>query len=38
LALELGAALSSHSFDAPSEADESREPTYVDMDTFRASF
>jgi len=36
--LELDAAYSGHSFDAPSEADESHELTYVDIDTFLASF
>jgi len=29
---------SGHSFDAPSEADASHEQTYVDIDTFLASF
>jgi hypothetical protein len=29
---------SGHSFDAPSEADTSRELTYVDIDTFLVSF
>jgi len=38
LVLELDAAYSGHSFDAPSEADESHELTYVDIDTFLASF
>ena len=38
LVLELDAAYSGHSFDAPSEAVESRELTYVDIDTFLASF
>jgi hypothetical protein len=31
-------AYSGHSFDAPSEADESHELTYVAIDTFLASF
>jgi hypothetical protein len=38
LALELDADYSGHSFDATSEADESHELTYVDIDTFLASF
>jgi len=38
LVLELDAACSGHSFDAPSEADESPELIYVDIDTFLASF
>jgi len=38
LVLELDAACSGHSFDAPSEADESHELTYVDIETFLASF
>jgi hypothetical protein len=36
--LELDAAYSGHSFDAPSEADESHELTFVDIDTFQESF
>jgi len=38
LVLELDAAYSGQPFDAPSEADESHELTYVDIDTFLASF
>jgi len=38
LVLELDATYSGHSFDAPTEADESHELTYVEIDTFLASF
>lgn len=38
LVLELDAAYSSNSIDAPNDADESQELTYVDIDTFQASF
>ena len=38
LVLELDAAYSGHSFDAPSEAVVSRELTYVDIHIFLASF
>jgi len=36
--LELDAAYSGNSLDAPNEADESHELTYVDIDTFLANF
>ena len=35
---ELDAAYSGNSLDAPNEADESHELTYVDIDTFLANF
>jgi len=38
LVLELDAACSGNSLDTPVEADESQELTYVDIDTFLASF
>ena len=38
LVLELDAAYSGNSIDTPDEADESQELTYVDIDTFLASF
>ncbi|TVS09652.1 MAG: hypothetical protein EA424_26645 [Planctomycetaceae bacterium] len=38
LALEQDAAYTGNSLDAAAEADESRELTYVDIDTFLASF
>jgi ribosomal protein S27E len=38
LVLELDAAYSGNAIDAPNEADESQELTYVDIDTFLASF
>jgi hypothetical protein len=38
LVLELDATYSGNSIDAPDEADESQELTYVDIDTFLASF
>ena len=38
LVLELDAAYSGSSIDSPEEADQSQEPTYVDIDTFLASF
>jgi hypothetical protein len=38
LVFELDAAYSGNSLDAPNEADESHELTYVDIDTFLANF
>lgn len=38
LVLELDPAYSGNAIDAPNEADESHELTYVDIDTFLASF
>ena len=38
LVLELDAAYSASSIDSPNQADESQELTYVDIDTFMASF
>ena len=38
LVLELDAAYSGNAIDAPNEADESHELTYVDIDTFLANF
>ena len=38
LVLELDAAYTGNSLDSPVEADESHELTYVDIDTFLASF
>ena len=38
MVLELDAAYCGNSFDAAVEADESHELTYVDIDTFLASF
>ena len=38
LVLEMDAAYSGNSIDTPDEVDESQELTYVDIDTFLASF
>ena len=38
LVLELDAAYSGNALDAPNEADESHELTYVDIDTFLTNF
>jgi len=38
LVLELDAAYCGNALDTPNEADESQELTYVDIDTFLASF
>ena len=38
LVLELDAAYSASAIDSPNQADESQELTYVDIDTFMASF
>ena len=38
LVLELDAAYCGNALDAPNEADESHELTYVDIDTFLANF
>ena len=38
LVLELDAAYSASSIDSPDQADQSQELTYIDIDTFLASF